>query len=118
MKNIWFCGSGTVLTLVLMALPGSAGGEHGFFSLINLQLGNWFPLMAVVFTVLVLVFALRPVLRPMAPVCLVLSMVSQVLSWCLFNTMTLMGTCVLLLQISVAVQWREPSLPAPCVQNT
>lgn len=109
MRNPWFCGTGTALTLVLMGLPCSVGaagkpGQWSYFSLTPPGQGNWFPMLAAVFTVLAMVFLLRKPLRPMVPVCLLLSAASQLLSWPLFGSLTVIGAAAVLLQLFMAAQ--------------
>lgn len=108
MRHRWFYGAGSLLSLLLMALPCSVGMEAGqasYLSFSPIGHGNWFPLLAVGFTVLAMVFLLlRKDFRQMTPVCLGLSVVSQMLSWILFGTFTLVSATAVLLQLSVLAQ--------------
>ena len=130
MRCKWFSGTGILLSLVLMALPCGvtmavpAGPEdrltaqYSYLSPTPAGLGNWFPLLAVLFAVLALVFLLlRRDYGQMAPICLGLSAASQLLSWLLFGAFTLTGAAVVLLQLAVLFQkrlpnWRPRQVPA------
>ena len=116
MRHRWFSGAGLLLSLLLMALPCSMsmqldspnpGGQVvcSYFSLHPMLYGNWFPVLAGGFTVMALVFLLlRRDFRQMVPVCLILSIISQILSWFLFGAFSLIGTTAVLLQLSVLLQ--------------
>ena len=117
MKNIWFCGSGMGMVLVLMALPCSVNCGSGeeltsYFSLLPISQGNWFPALAVVFAVLALIFMLREQLRPMLPVCLSLSAAVQLLSYPMFGSLTVVGAVAAALQVAVLCAAVQTDLPA------
>lgn len=117
MRHKWFSGAGILLSLVLMALPcgvsvtfGVDAGQtlvqqYSYFSRTLIGSGNWFPLLAAAFTLLALVFLLlRRDYGQMAPICLGLSVASQVLAWTLFGAFTLISGVAAALQLAVLAQ--------------
>ncbi len=117
MRHRWFSGAGMLLSLVLMALPCGVAMTFGldagqttirqfsYFSFTPAGYGNWFPLLAVAFTLLALVFLLlRRDYGQMTPVCLGLAAVSQLLSWLLFGAFTPVGGAAVGLQLAVLAQ--------------
>lgn len=121
MRCKWFSGMGILISLVLMALPCgvtmtfASGSEeqltrqYSYLSLAPVICGNWFPLLAVLFAILALVFLLlRRDYGQLSPICLGLSAASQVLSWILFSTFALTGAAVILLQLAILFQKKLP----------
>lgn len=117
MRHRWFSGAGMLLSLVLMALPCGVAmtfapeaeaaiiRQFSYLSLTPMGCGNWFPLLAVIFTLLALVFLLlRRDYGQMTPVCLGLAAASQLLSWLLFGAFTLVGAAAAVLQLAVLAQ--------------
>ncbi len=117
MRYRWFSGAGILLSLILMALPcgismdfSTDSGQtlvqqYSYFSRMPIGYGDWFPLLAAVFTLLALVFLLlRRDYGQMAPVCLGLAVASQALAWTLFGAFTVTSGVTAALQLAVLVQ--------------
>ena len=117
----YFSGIGILMSLLLMALPCGvtmrmADGpgqwvvaQYSYLSGMPMGYGNWFPILAVAFTALALVFLLlRRDYGEMAPICLGLSAASQILSWIIFSSFTLTGLAIIAIQISVLLQKHLP----------
>lgn len=115
MDRKWFPAFGILLSIVLLALPCSVamgGRYYSHLSFTPAAAGNWFPALAVIFALLALVFLLmRREYGQMAPICLGLSLASQVLSWRLFSSFSLISLAVVLLQTAVLLQKQLARLP-------
>lgn len=118
MQHKWFSSTAIGLSILLMALPCSVtlgSSQHSHLSLASIYMGNWFPLLAMVFSVLALIFLLsKRDYGQMSPVCLILAMASQGLSWYFFGSFSLIGAASMLLHLSVLLQ---KHIPAPHTQS-
>ena len=109
----YFSSAGILLSILLMALPCSVtmdGLQCSHLSVSLIGSGNLFPLMAVSFALLAIVFLwIRRDYGQMSPICLGLSLVSQILSWILFHTFGLVGGASALLHLAVLLQRYLPN---------
>lgn len=108
MRCKWFSSAGIGLSTVFLCLPcsiASGGSQYSHLSLTPILMGNWFPLMALIFTLLALIFLLtKRDYGQMSPVCLILSLASQGLSWYFFSSFCLVSGAAALLQVTVLFQ--------------
>lgn len=119
MRCKYFSAIGISTSLLLMALPCGVTlrfqdplriRQYSYLSPTPMLCGNWFPILAILFSVLALVFLLlRRDYGQMAPVCLGLSIISQCLSWVMFSAFSVTGLAVVLIHSSILLQKHLPS---------
>ena len=119
MRCKYFSAIGLTTSLLMMALPCGVTlrfqdplriRQYSYLSPMPMLCGNWFPILAILFSVLALVFLLlRRDYRQMAPVCLGLAIAAQCLSWILFSAFSVTGLAVVLIHCSILLQKYLPS---------
>lgn len=113
-----------IISIILMAMPSGiamtfASGPNeritsyfSYFDLMPLGYGNWFPIITVILSFVVLLLLLAGIKKPnkgrkAVQVCLTICIISSLLSWVVFSTFTIIGVFVASLHLIVFILQRQ-----------
>ncbi|HOM01841.1 MAG TPA: hypothetical protein PLH43_03305 [Acetivibrio sp.] len=108
-----------LITIILMALPFGVSmtfapgptervtSYFSYFSMMPWGYGNWFPIITAFFSIIILLLLLAGMKKvnvgSAVQIFLIICIISQLLSWLLFNSGSIIGVCVMALHIAVLI---------------
>lgn len=108
-----------LFAIILMAIPYGVAmtfapgpserviNYYSYFSMIPLGYGNWFPIIAAFLSIAVLLLILLSIKKSntgkMIQVCLAICIITSILSWLIFDSISIVGVAVAIIHVIVLV---------------